>query len=150
MLNRLILLSGPISSGKTTLARGLAEHYGFGIFKTSDVIRSKIHNGSEANRKTLQDEGDKYDKETNGQWVLNELKKWAKSNSSYIGVIVDSVRIIEQIKAINESFWPHVLHIHLTAAKAELERRYSARSKAGPDASSIYENVKENSTLPIS
>lgn len=146
MINRLILLSGPISSGKTTLAKGLAEHYGFGIFKTSDVIRSKIQNGSEANRKILQDEGDKYDRDTNGRWVLNELKIWVDLNSSSTGVIVDSVRIIEQINAINEAYWPHVLHIHLTAAKAELERRYSARSKPGPDASTTYESVKENST----
>ena len=147
MLNRLILLSGPISSGKTTLAKGLAEHYGFGIFRTNDVFHSKIHNDSESNLKVLQDEDDKYDKETNGRCVLNELKKWVSLNSSSKGVIVDSVRIIEQIDAINEAYWPRVIHIHLTATKAELEKRYSASSKAELDARITYESVKENSTL---
>jgi adenylosuccinate synthase len=147
MLNRLILLSGSFSSGKTTLAQGLAKHYAFDIIRTNDVFHSKIRNGSEVNVKILQDEDDKCNKETNGQHVLNELEKWVSPNSSTKGVIVDSVNIIEQIKAINEEYWPHVIHIHLTATKAELERRYSGGSKSGSNASLIYESVNENPTM---
>ena len=146
MLNRFVLLSGPISSGKTTLAKGLAKHYGFDIFKANDVFCCKIHNDSETNIKSLQNEGDQYDKEANIRGTLYELKKWVCSNSSSKGVIVDSVMTIEQINAINEAYWPSVIHIHLTTTKADLGTTYSSRSKAVSDSSKTYEHVNKDST----
>lgn len=146
MLNKIILLSGQISSGKSTLANGLSNYYGMPIFKTSEVIREQLHPLKELGRRALQDAGDRLDVKTDGKWVYTELQKWKKDHESAKGVIVDSVRINEQISAISDEYWPNVLHVHLTAPKEELKDRYEQKVKRGSDESVSYDQVKENST----
>ena len=75
MLNRIILLSGPIYAGKSTLANGLAERYKMCVLKTSQILMKKVREDLRQNRKALQFEGELLDKKTRGQWVLEELRK---------------------------------------------------------------------------
>ena len=53
MFNRIILLSGPVSSGKSTLAKGLAERLNMHVFKTSELLQDKVRNDLRTNRKIL-------------------------------------------------------------------------------------------------
>jgi dephospho-CoA kinase len=64
MFNRIILLSGPISSGKSTLAKGLAERFGMPIFKTSEILKKQVRSNLRQDRKVLQAQGERLDRKT--------------------------------------------------------------------------------------
>lgn len=146
MITNIVILSGQISSGKTTLAKGLASLYGMKIFKTSEILRDKIEPGKLIDREILQNEGDKLDRQTHGKWVLDELNKWLEQQENAQGVIIDSVRIKEQIDFLKDCFWPHVVHIHLKAPKNVLENRYKSNKNGTLDKESDYNMVKQNQT----
>jgi adenylosuccinate synthase len=116
------------------------------IFKTSEFLKGRMAKGQQIDRKNLQDMGDKLDVETDGKWVLDELSKWIDLQEDLQGVVVDSVRIKEQIKHINEFFWPHVTHIHLTAPNNDLEHRFKSRQQSGLDKETDYNKIKQNQT----
>ena len=109
MFNRIILLSGPISSGKSTLAKGLAVRYGMTIFKTNEVIKKRVRKELAQDRKVLQAEGERLDKKTKGGWVLEELTEWSNQLKPESDVVIDSVRIKEQIHAIREAYGTKVI-----------------------------------------
>lgn len=146
MFDRIILLSGPISSGKSTLAKGLADCYGASILKTSELLQKRVRVDLRGDRKTLQGEGERLDMRTRGRWVLEELVVLAGRMNSGPGVIIDSVRIGAQIEAIREAFGPIVIHVHLTAPPTELKQRFNERKGQGREGDSSYEEVKENKT----
>lgn len=146
MFDRIILLSGPISSGKSTLAKGLAERCGMSIFKTSVVITKRIEADLRQDRKALQALGEKLDRKTRGRWVVEELSEWSSRLDSHKEVIIDSVRIVEQIQAIREAYGPMVTHIHLTAPLEDLTRRFTKRQKQGRDRDPDYSEVREDPT----
>ena len=51
MIPRLILISGPVSSGKSTLSHDLADRFGFAVYRTrewlSRRLREESHDRSE-------------------------------------------------------------------------------------------------------
>jgi len=146
MFNRVILLSGPISSGKSTLAKGLAERYGMSIFKTSEILKRRVRRDLGQDRKILQAEGERLDRKTRGRWVLEELREWSNQLSPGSDIIIDSIRINEQIQAIREAYGPIVIHVHLTAPPDELEQRFNQRRKQGREKDFQYSEVRENPT----
>jgi adenylosuccinate synthase len=146
MINRIIILSGPISSGKSTLAEGLAHRFNMTVLKTSIVLQRRVKNELASDRKVLQAEGERLDRRNRGRWVLDELTKLIGQNPSITEIIIDSVRIEEQISAIREAFGPIVIHVHLTAPMNELEQRYYKRRETGKEKDFKYSEVKENRT----
>lgn len=147
MPSHIILLSGQISSGKSTLSKGLAEKYSLKIFKTSDVLRQKINGNLNINRVSLQEIGDKLDQETNGKWILDEMHILGFNNEIQEGVIVDSVRTRAQIDHIKNQFWPRVIHIHLTAPDYELKDRHKNKTAPNGLGTEInYYEIKQNKT----
>jgi adenylosuccinate synthase len=146
MINRIIILSGPISSGKSTLAEGLAHRFNITVLKTSIVLQRRVKNELASDRKVLQAEGERLDRRNRGRWVLDELTKLIGQNPSITEIIIDSVRIEEQISAIREAFGPIVIHVHLTAPMNELEQRYYKRRETGKEKDFKYSEVKENRT----
>ena len=60
-------------------------------------------------------------------------------------VLVDSVRIARQVKAIRGAFGPRVTHVHLTAPIDELARRYRDRPRELKELPS-YRQVRSNPT----
>jgi adenylosuccinate synthase len=146
MFSRIILLSGPISSGKSTLAKGLAERYDISILKTSEILKKRVRRDLGQDRKVLQTQGERLDRKTRGRWVLDELREWSNQVKSGSEVIVDSVRIAEQIQAFREAYGPIVIHVHLTAPADELEQRFNKRRKQGREKDFTYSEVRENPT----
>src|ERR1700733_13619128 len=114
---QIVLLSGSVSSGKTTLSDKLHNQFGFDVLKTKELIKQlaqkKLGSELEADRRAMQRFGDRLDNETDGKWVLEALTKLVRSSSQR--VIVDSVRILKQIRAIRKSYGFAVVHIHLMA-----------------------------------
>jgi adenylosuccinate synthase len=143
---KIILLSGPVSSGKSKLAKALEEEFGLQILRTRDVlIRSITSQNPSAltDRLSLQVEGDRLDEETQGKWVLSELLELLKPPSDRTTVI-DSVRINNQIDHIRNAFPLAVAHVHLTAPLEERRKRYERKYRGVDDPS--YDKVRENKT----
>ena len=146
MVDRIILLSGPVSSGKSTLASGLASRYDMAICKTADLLHRKVSTSLAGNRKALQAEGERLDRRTGGTWVLDALSLFLREIPETRAVIVDSVRIAGQIQVIREAFGPIVTHVHLTAPEDELGKRYAKRRKTRKETIFKYTEVQENKT----
>ncbi len=146
MVERIILLSGPISSGKSTLAVDLEEQYGMHVFKTKEILARNIGPALDKDRLALQAEGDRLDKETNGRWVGGEFVEWLSSKKEITYAVIDSVRRLDQIAAIRDAFGARVIHVHLTAPPEELESRFNKRRSLNPGNDYEYSEVKKNAT----
>lgn len=147
-----VLISGSVSSGKTTLSDGMRRHYGATVLKTKEVLKDlafrKLKKELPAERRALQDFGQQLDSDTDGEWVLNALKKHIAD--SKVGedevVAVDAVRILPQIKAIRRAYQYAVKHIHLEASPTALAKRYKARGNAGVQELPKYSDLEKNPT----
>ncbi|MGA2357844.1 MAG: adenylosuccinate synthetase [Terriglobales bacterium] len=148
----IVLISGNVSAGKTTLSDGLRRQYGATVVKTKEVLKDlalkKLKTELPSERRALQEFGTQLDEETRGEWVLGALKKHisdAKVAQDDV-VVVDAVRILEQIKAIRRSYQFAVKHIHLEAPPAALAKRYKTRGNASVRELPTYSEVERNPT----
>lgn len=145
---RIVVLSGPISSGKSTLAKNLKNRYGARIVKTRDLIKQQLPAVKEE-RGALQRAGEKLDRADGGQWVRNALVKFVEAErdgSTPEGMFVlDSARISGQVAAIRQAYGTAVHHIHLTAADGELQKRYARRNSKTREFDT-YTEVKRSRT----
>ncbi|MHC1705768.1 MAG: adenylosuccinate synthetase [Tenuifilaceae bacterium] len=128
----IIVLTGEIGSGKTTLATSLKSQYNFEVLKTSDVLikyseSSKFRQKKDEDKRMfLQRIGEQLDKETRGNWILTHFQSIINKKDR---IIIDSVRIPEQIEAIRQSYgYQNVIQIHLHVSERELERRHFKRN----------------------
>ena len=144
MIERLILISGPVSSGKSTLSHDLADRFGFAVYRTREWLGRRLREDS-ADRANLQRKGDRLDVQTRGRWVLEELTKELSSQADQL-VIVDSVRTKDQTEAIRNAYGPIVTHIHVTAPLEVLRKRYEQRRKLERRDLTDYEQVRQNQT----
>src|SRR3954454_15992177 len=94
---RIVILSGAICSGKSALARQLAERYGARVIKTRELILAARPKTKEA-RQALQRAGDALDREDDGEWLRTALAqtvdKYASGNVPSGLFVVDSARIL--------------------------------------------------------
>ena len=145
---RIVLLSGPICSGKSALARLLKENHDAKIIKTSELILKKAPR-IKPERKALQRAGQRFDKKDGGAWVGEALQ--CIIDASGTGhtpkglYVVDSVRILGQIAAIRRAYGAEVHHIHLTATEDKLCARYEDRNREDDEAVP-YNELKRNRT----
>ncbi len=139
----IVVLSGPIRSGKSTLAKMMSAKFGMTTIKTHELIANTMK-GLPVGRISLQEQGEKLDRETKGLWVVNELAEVMRAHENDESYIIDSVRIPEQVDAIRLAF-PPVIHVYLTASDAELRRRYNVRAALAHDLTS-YDTAKINAT----
>lgn len=151
----ILILSGEICTGKTTLTDKLVEQFNFRVFKTKEVleqIAAKKIRKRGVSRIDLQGFGESLDRETNGKWVLNNFQKqFVPIFETTKFFLVDSARILDQIIAFREAYSIFVVHIHLTANPTTLRTRYIERmkSKSSMSISEIkaqYEKVKADGT----
>ena len=125
--NMIVLLSGAVSSGKTTLGTMLVKRFQFELIKTKKVLQDYFPDSSNE-RGALQHHGVYLDRKTQGTWVRDEvIDRVRKSNPRYI--LVDAVRIEKQVDAIRKAYGPRVFHIHLDAPTDVLSDRYSNRKR---------------------
>jgi adenylosuccinate synthase len=147
---RIVVLSGSVGSGKSTIAALLALRYGAVHVRTQSLMRdvaAKEGVRLEAERRALQEFGDSLDQRTGGGWVADGVAELiANGQIDSKLVVVDAARIVGQIDRLRTAF-PNVTHIHLEAPREELSRRYEAR-KTESLLSELedYEQVQENET----
>ena len=128
MNRQIVLLSGPICSGKTSLGDLLVDRYSAVRFKTNILIK-ELDPEVLQQRGSLQAAGEYLDKRTDGEWVCNALVRHDEELKDAETVIVDAVRIRQQIWAIRRAYGSRVTHVHLTASEEELRKRYKKRNR---------------------
>lgn len=148
---QIVLLSGNVSSGKTTLANSLSSAFGFQLLKTKEILQSlakkKIGRALESERSAMQKFGERLDRETNGKWVLAALTRLMRTlPNGAAGVIVDAVRIKEQIDAVRKAHGFSVTHIHIKAPAGILADRYKHRKTTGIRELATYRQVERDPT----
>ena len=145
---RIVVLSGAICSGKSSLSQSLKARYQARVIKTRELIleaRPRIKN---KDRIAFQRAGEALDRKDGGKWVREALTKivMRSKGSTPSGLfVVDSARIEGQIQGIRDAFGIAVHHIHVTAEPSELERRYRKRQESEKE-NVPYEQVKRNKT----
>lgn len=129
---RVVVLSGQICSGKSSLSELLRSKYAAEEVKTRRLIQMAKPRTKDS-RLALQRAGNALDKEIGPQWIRDALLRVVEEGAGDVPeglYVVDSVRKREQIDAIRTAFGPAVYHVHLVAEEDELERRYENRGSS--------------------
>jgi adenylosuccinate synthase len=126
----LILISGPIASGKTTLAKNLVQHLAAEHISTSSLISAAA--GRQLDRSELQRQGMATEFQGAG-WLVDAIRQVTSGPSAREIVIVDAVRTTEQVRDLHKAgagVW-RILHVHLRADDGQLAERHDARHGDG-------------------
>lgn len=125
----LVLLSGPLAVGKTTLRDYLVGAHAFDYVRSSAFLLDKAHReGLPADRRGLQELGDRLDAETDFRWIVDEVALPSMSSSTgKTRWLVDAVRKPKQVEHFKALKDVNVVHIHLIALEDVLRKRYEAR-----------------------
>jgi len=126
---KIIVLSGRVSAGKTTLANALEEQFGARVLRTKKVILDTTKAKFDLDRGTLQRYGNTLDRKTDGGWVASALTRFVEPMPPDAVFVVDSVRILKQVHAIRRAYGPRVVHIHLDADSNVLADRYKRKQR---------------------
>ena len=147
LVAHIVLLSGPVASGKSTLCRALEERLGAKVVRTRELLARNLSRAGGPGRKDLQSEGERLDQLTGGVWLCEELQFVLNQDGAETTVVVDAVRTLDQARFIREIYGHDVAHIHLTAPVETLSKRYATRSSHdGQPELSTYVEVRRNDT----
>jgi len=129
----ILVLSGEICSGKTTLSRKLVEQFDFQYCETKaglQLFYKKELKGKAIDRSLLQKYGEQLDSKYDGNWVLKYFAQlFDKDFEKHSFYVVDACRIESQIKHLRDAYSFSVCHIHLKASAKSLEERYYDRDE---------------------
>lgn len=143
MTLKVIIISGGVASGKSELSRGLSVSYGYRLIKTSDLIR-RLRPNVPPTRRAFQRAGNQLDNKTDHEWIAQELALELRGRTSDDPIVLDGVRKLKQIEAIQRSVGHrHVRHVHLFADEVICKQRYQTRGRRS-DADISYDEVVKN------
>ena len=142
---RIVLISGAVASGKSTVSLGLEQRFGARILKTKLIIQARFPE-AQSERRELQRLGDELDKRTNFAWVREEVERDIRDRGYEASIVViDAVRKTEQVEIIRQAYGPRVFHVHLTASPDQLDRRYQGRQGSLDKELKSYSSVRSGS-----
>lgn len=140
---RAIVISGKVGTGKSSLARRIANALNARLVRSKDLIL-QLKPRTIRTRRAMQLAGQRLDHETNGKWLTEALSQQLATSRGDETIVVDSVRIAAQVAALRRSGWV-VTHIHLEASDGTLERRYEIKRTQMGELKD-YETVSRNWT----
>jgi len=132
-MKSIVLLSGPIAVGKSSVAKELVDAHGFRLLRTSPfLLRVACDRGLKSDRAGLQDLGDSLDGATDFGWVIDDIAAPAVLGAPQVDYwLFDCVRKKRQVERFRARFGNAVLHLHLTAPDDLLAARYENRHAQG-------------------
>ncbi len=141
-----VLLSGPVCTGKTSLAMSLAVKFGAQVLTTRALIAARAgENPERLDRRRLQELGRRLDAQEGGAWVATALRSLLPHTPAGAPAVVDAVRTLAQaeaVKALTPTLW-----VHLTAPNDVLAARYEHRRRERPELElANYEDVRADPT----
>ena len=111
---KIVLVSGHIESGKSSLAKSLEQRFEFFNLKTGAYLREHIKLSDRAiDLDSLRTLARHLDEGTHGKWILDAILKAIHSNGGHYHIVVDAVRRLDQIRHVRERFGLRVIHVHL-------------------------------------
>jgi adenylosuccinate synthase len=125
-----LVLSGAVASGKTTLAKNLSELESAEHLSTSGLISAA--SGRELSRSELQQLG-MAPGYRDGTWLVDAVSRLADRLPASSVLVVDAVRTlgqVQQLRGAGSGRWC-ILHVHLTGEDQRLAARHHARSGEG-------------------
>lgn len=123
----MIVLSGPLFAGKSTLAACLHRHRGTEVITAREILSAL--GGDPNDRYSLQVRGAELERETQGRWLLDGvLDRLARASASMW--VVDSVRTPPQARLFRLHF-ADVFLLHVTAAEGVRRDRFAASAESG-------------------
>lgn len=126
---KVIIISGPIASGKSNLSSQLSDKFGFATVRTSDLIKEHL-NDIAPDLKKLQNAGNKLDQETDFAWIAEMVSIRFRQEDTQGTIIIDGVRKRPQIERLQRSFGHrYIRHVHLTASVDICKKRFVERSR---------------------
>ncbi|WP_284620640.1 AAA family ATPase [Aquabacterium humicola] len=125
-----VLLSGPIGVGKTSVRDVLSQEHGFASIRSSAYLRELSANRNNLeSRGDLQVLGDQLDQETDYRWVVEVVAEPAlRAAPQQTRWLFDAVRKVRQVTHFRATYGKAVLHVHLAADEKTLKTRYDARA----------------------
>lgn len=138
----LLVLSGPIASGKSTLAKKL-KRYHQAMYVTTRSPLNKATQLPNPGRQELQDAGTHLDRSTNGAWVLNHLQQMALTEPYTPLIVLDCIRNRIQLGPITQNWPAPTLHVHLTATPDILVQRYTQRGDELPHTQALHHPAEQ-------
>jgi chloramphenicol 3-O-phosphotransferase len=153
-VEKILLLSGAIGAGKTSIAKVLMTSFAFQKIGTSDYLisqipRSELREGDER-RLQLQELGDRLDRETDYRWVIDPVAVQAIAQAPLVeSWLIDAVRKKRQVEHFRNQFGPKIRHIHLTAPEEVLRARHAQRGEDYDQAIAHPNEVNSRSLIEI-
>lgn len=131
-VEKLLLLSGAIGAGKTSVAKALIGSHAFRKVGSSDYLKSQIPSDQlkegDALRLQLQELGDRLDRETDYLWIVNPVAIQAIADAPEVTHwLIDAVRKKRQVEHFRHHFGSNVRHIHIRAPEDVLRSRYGKK-----------------------
>src|SRR5437762_2053789 len=102
---RIVVVSGPIDSGKSSLAARLEARFGTKTFSSLGPVKDAA--APDTTREALQVAGARLDRSTRGRWIADALALYVTAqglSESEQTIVVDAVRTKEQIAAVRVAF----------------------------------------------
>ena len=133
-VERLVLISGPMAAGKTTLRDCLVLNHDFDYVRSSLFLADKARReGLPEDRRGLQELGDRLDAETDYRWIVDDVALPAVlAQPEKTRWLVDAVRKSRQVDHFRSVVGSaRVIHLHLTAPEELLRARYQERRFRG-------------------
>ena len=122
-MRQIVLISGRLCTGKSGLATGLHDEFGYHVLKTSDALKTHAGiRGGELDRKALERVGDELDAQTGHRWIYDKAMLFVESLPKDAAIVVDSIRSPEQLEHFRRDHMLGIVHVHLYASDEELER----------------------------
>lgn len=128
-MKRLLLISGPMASGKTSVSAVLQEFHSFVPVSSGSFLRAQLAARNEpTDRYTLQEFGDSLDRTTDFSWLIESVAIPAlEARPDVHNWLLDAVRKPRQVELFRLRFGDAVRHVHIVAPESVLKQRYAAR-----------------------
>lgn len=128
-MRRLLLISGPMASGKTSVSAAFQELYGFFPISSGSFLRAQLAARNEPfERLNLQELGDSLDRATDFSWLIESVAIPAiEAQPAVDNWLLDAVRKPKQVELFKRRFGNAVRHVHIVAPDSVLSQRYAAR-----------------------
>lgn len=119
---RPIVLTGPMASGKSSIARQIADDSGAQVLAFGDLVRAEAERrGLAGDRVTLQDLGQELFASLGPLGMSEMLLEDRRAD-----VIIEGVRHLQVLQSLNQLL-PDLVFVYLTAPASVLDERWSAR-----------------------